>query len=275
MNRLWMLVVLFAGLAVYSLPVAQAAPASTMQQLTRESVIEQVVQRGTLRVGLDVFVPWAMKDKKGELIGMEVDVAKKVAQDMGVKVEFVPTTWSGIIPALMAGKFDMIIGGMTMTPERNLKVNFTHPYYYVGQGLLANRKMTESWKLDDFNKPSVTLAVRMGSTAAVAARARFPKATLRMFDDEPSALQEVRNGRAHGMISGQPLPTINADKYPDLLKAYPDQLTKEPICIAVRKGDVDTLNFLNNWIEATQDSGWMTEQYNYWFGATKWQSLVQ
>ena len=80
-----------------------------------ESAIEQIVQRGTIRIGMDVFVPWAMKDKKGELIGLEIDVAQQLAKDMGVKVEFVPTKWSGIIPSLIAGKFDVIIGGMTAT----------------------------------------------------------------------------------------------------------------------------------------------------------------
>ncbi len=58
-----------------------------------------MAKRGVLRVGMDAFVPWAMKDKKGELIGLEIDIARPGwAKDMGVKVEFVPTEWSGIIP---------------------------------------------------------------------------------------------------------------------------------------------------------------------------------
>ena len=245
------------------------------RQLRGESAIEQILQRGTLRVGLDVFVPWAMKDKKGELIGFEIDIARQLAKDMGVKVQFVPTKWSGIIPALIAGKFDLIIGGMTVTPQRNLKINFTAPYYYTGQGLLANRKMTQDWDLDDFNKPGVTLAARLGSTAALAAKERFPQATLRLFDDEPAALQEVRNGRVEAMVAGQPLPAHSAANAPELLVAYPDQLMREPISMGLRKGDVDTLNFLDNWIDVVQSKGWIAERYNYWFGTTKWQSLVQ
>lgn len=245
------------------------------QKLVAESAIEQIVQRGTLRVGMDVFVPWAMKDKKGDLIGLEIDVAKQLAKDMGIKVEFVPTKWSGIIPSLIAGKFDVIIGGMTVTAERNMKINFTNPYYHTGQGLLANRKMTEGMTVDDFNKPEVTLAARLGSTAALAAKERFPKATLRLFDDEPAAVQEVRNGRVHAMVAGQPLPAHSAASAPEVLKAYPDQLMKEPICMGVRKGDVDTLNFLNNWIEVVRSKGWIDERYSYWFGSTQWQSQVQ
>lgn len=245
------------------------------QKLVAESAIEQIMQRGTLRVGMDVFVPWAMKDKKGELIGFEIDIAKQLAKDMGVKIEFVPTKWSGIIPSLIAGKFDLIIGGMTVTAERNLKINFTNPYYYTGQGLLANRKMTEGMRLVDFNKPEITLAARLGSTAALAAKEQFPKATLRLFDDEPAAVQEVRNGRAHAMVAGQPLPAHSAAAHPELLIAYPDQLMQEPISMGLRKGDVDTLNFLNNWIATARSKGWIDERHRYWFETTQWQTLIQ
>lgn len=262
--------------ASLSLFFAAGAKAGEIQQkLAAESAVEQVMQRGVLRVGMDVFVPWAMKDKKGELVGFEIDVAKQLAKDMGVKVEFVATKWSGIIPSLIAGKFDLIIGGMTVTAERNLKVNFTNPYYFTGQGLLANRKMTEGLRLDDFNKPEITLAARLGSTAALAAKERFPKATIRLFDDEPAAVQEVRNGRAHAMVAGQPLPAHSAAANPELLTAYPDQLMQEPICMGLRKGDIDTLNFLNNWIATVRSRGWIDERHRYWFETTQWQTLVQ
>jgi polar amino acid transport system substrate-binding protein len=251
------------------------AAADIQQQLAAASTIEQIIKRGTIRVGMDIFVPWAMKDKKGELIGFEIDVAKQLAKDMGIKVEFLPTKWSGIIPSLMAGKFDVIIGGMTVTPERNMKINFTNPYYYASQGLLANRKMSEGFTIDDFNRPEVSIAARLGSTAAIAAKERFPKANLRLFDDEPAAVQEVKNGRVHAMVGGQPLPAHMAAESPETLASYPDQLMKEPMCFGIRKGDVDTLNFFNNWIEIVRSKGWIDERYNYWFGSTEWKPLVQ
>ncbi|MGR5488551.1 transporter substrate-binding domain-containing protein, partial [Vibrio alfacsensis] len=73
--------------------------------------LDKINERGTLRVGMSTFVPWAMRDKQGDLIGFEIDVAKRLAEDSGWKVEFVPTAWDGIIPALLAQKFDVIIGG--------------------------------------------------------------------------------------------------------------------------------------------------------------------
>jgi len=86
---------------------------------------------------MDTFLPWAMKDKNGELVGFEIDVARRLAADMGVKVEFVPTKWAGIIPALLTGKFDVVIGGMGIQTKRALKVNFSIPYDYSGMALVA------------------------------------------------------------------------------------------------------------------------------------------
>ena len=80
----------------------------------RDSVIEKVMQRGTLRVGFSSFVPWAMQDKEGKYIGFEIDVAQRLADDLGVKLQLVPTNWDGIIPALLSGKFDVIIGSMSI-----------------------------------------------------------------------------------------------------------------------------------------------------------------
>jgi polar amino acid transport system substrate-binding protein len=272
-------ITLIIGLIMISLLVMNAGmtvgAGEIQKKLTAESAIEQIARKGVIRVGMDVFVPWAMKDKNGELIGFEIDVAKKLAEDMGVKVEFIPTKWSGIIPALSTGKFDVIIGGMSVTPKRNLKINFTNPYYYSDQAVLANRKMANNFKITDFNAPDVTIAARLGSTAALAAKQHFPKAKLRLFDDEPAAVQEVLNGRVHAMVSSQPLPAHTALEYPDTLVSYNVSLMKEPICFGIRKGDPDTLNYFNNWIEIVRSKGWIQQRHAYWFLSLGWKDRVK
>ena len=262
--------------AVFVLCLAAVTSAGEIQQkLTAESAIEQIAKRGVIKVGMDVFVPWAMKDKKGELIGFEIDMAKKFAEDMGVKVEFVPTKWSGIIPALITGKFDVLIGGMTITTQRNLKINFTRPYYFTEQGLMAHKKKAAGFQVKDFNSPDVTIAARLGSTAAVAAKQRFPKAKLRLFDDEPAAVQELRNGNVHAMVSAQPLPSSTALEYPDTIMVYDEVMMLEAIGIGVRKGDHETLNLINNWIEINRNNGWIQSKYAYWFKSKDWKSLIE
>jgi polar amino acid transport system substrate-binding protein len=262
--------------SVFVLGLAASTSAGELQRkLVTESAIEQIAKRGVIKVGMDVFVPWAMKDKKGELIGFEIDIAKKVAKDMGVKIEFVPTKWSGIIPALITGKFDVLIGGMTITTQRNLKINFTRPYYYTEQGLMAHKKKAAGFKVADFNSPDVTIAARLGSTAAVAAKQRFPKAKLRLFDDEPAAVQELRNGNVHAMVSAQPLPSSTALEYPDTIMVYDEVMMLEAIGIGVRKGDHETLNLINNWIEINRNNGWIQGKYAYWFKSQDWKNLIE
>ena len=254
-----------------------AKAGNIQQQLTDESVIEQVLQRGVLRVGMSTFVPWAMKDKTGKLVGFEIDVAERIAEDMGVKIEFVPTKWAGIIPALLTGKFDIIIGGMGIVPKRNLKVNFSIPYDYTGMSIVANRKMAAGFdSLEDFNRPDVVLTVRLGATPAAAAKKFMPKAQLRQFDDESQAIQEVINGRAHAMVSSAPFPAFQAVKYPEkLFLPIKENFTREPIAFAVRKGDYDSINFFNGWITVVTAEGWIREKKHYWFETLDWESDVR
>ena len=247
------------------------------EQLTAESTIETVLKRGVLRVGMSTFVPWAMKDKTGKLIGFEIDVATRVAKDMGVKVEFVPTKWAGIIPALLTGKFDVIIGGMGILPKRNLKVNFTMPYDVTGMSIVAHKELAAGFdSLEDFNRPDVAISVRLGSTAVAAAKKFMPKARLRKFDDESQAYQELINGKAHAVVGSAPMPTFQALKYSEkLFLPLKGTFTKEPIGFALRKGDFDTLNFFNNWITVVKAEGWLKERKHYWFETRDWEGMVK
>jgi polar amino acid transport system substrate-binding protein len=244
--------------------------------LANSSAIEEIKKRGVLMTGLATFVPWAMRSTKGDLIGFEVDVATRLAQDMGVKVELVPTAWDGIIPALLAGKFDFIIGGMTITPQRMLTVNFTSPYSNTGVLLVANQKLAPNWsKLDDFNKADVTITGRRGGSATAAVARLLPKATVRLFDDDAQAILEVVNGRAQAMAGTTPRPIFESLDNPDTLYLpMKEPFVKQADAMAVRKGDPDALAFLNNWILLRQQDGWLAERFNYWFTNRDWRDQV-
>jgi polar amino acid transport system substrate-binding protein len=243
-----------------------------------DNLLDEIVQRGKLRVGMSTFVPWAMRDKKGDLIGFEIDVAKKVAADMGVQVEFVPTAWSGIVPALLAKKFDVIIGGLSITAQRNLTINFTIPYAHSGQQMAANKALAGGFKsLDDYNDPKVTIACRRGAIPCDYAQKRFPKATLRQFDDDAQAFQEVVNGNAYAMISSAPKPRFWSDAYPDkvFVANNGENLTHGDEAFGLRKGDVDSLNFFSNWILVNTSNGWLKERNDYWFkNQSAWKDMV-
>lgn len=259
------------------LAAGSASAADVRSQLVTESTIEKVLRRGVLRVGMSTFVPWAMKDKAGELIGFEIDVATRLAEDTGVKVEFVPTKWAGIIPALLTGKFDVIIGGMGILPKRNLKVNFTLPYDYSGMSIAAHRQKAAGFnRLEDFDRSGVVITARLGSTAELAARNYLPNAELRLFDDESQVIQEVLSGRVHALVASAPLPAFLTVENPDrLFLPLDDTFTKEPVGFAVRKGDVDTLNYFDNWIRVAASEGWLEERKHYWFGTKEWESRIK
>src|SRR5262245_22553413 len=111
--------------AVGAAGVASAQDAN----LAANSALEQIKKGGVLRVGIvPRLPPGAMRSKEGAIIGFVADVAVRLAQDMNVKLEHVPVTFDGLIPGLLASKFDLIISLMSMTPARNLTINFTTSY---------------------------------------------------------------------------------------------------------------------------------------------------
>ena len=260
------------GLAVATGAVAQSA----QQALSSESVIETIKKRGALKVGMSTFVPWAMRDTKGELVGFEIDVAKKVAADMDVDIEFVPTSWDGIIPALIAGKFDVIIGGMSIRPQRNLTINFTIPYAHSGMGIAANKAMTEGMKWpDDYDSADVAFSCRRGATSCNDVDRLFPKATVRKFDDDVQAFQEVLNGNAHAVLSSYPKPVEWESMNPDhIFLPTTDNLSQGDEAFGLRKGDPDALNFFSNWILVHTTNGWLEERHHYWFKTRDWVGQV-
>lgn len=241
-----------------------------------ESTLEKIQSRGVIKVGLGIFVPWAMKDKQGKLVGFEVDVARKIAADIGVEVEFIPTAWDGIIPALISKKFDVIISGMSITPKRNLIVNFSDAYAYSGLALFANKEKAAGLnKLNDYNNSNITIAARRGATPATLAKKLFPKAQILLFDEEAQVNQEVLNGNAHASIASEPQPSHMIFKYPEVLfRPIEEPLNKWSEGMAVRKGDPDFLNFLNSWISINQTSGWLQKRYDYWFKTLNWADSV-
>ncbi|SKA63577.1 transporter substrate-binding domain-containing protein [Desulfobaculum bizertense] len=277
MRKLHTLAIALFAAAFLLVSTAPAQAGKLGRQLTEESTLTTILKRGTLRVGMDTFVPWAMKDKTGKFIGFEIDVARRLAEDMGVDIEFVPTSWDGIIPALLAGKFDLLIGGMGIRADRAVKVNFSIPYYSTGMSIVANsKKIPGATKLEDFNKEDIVISARKGTTAAKAAKRFMPNAKLRLFNKEPQAVQELLNGRAHAFISMAPLPAQEAIKHKDkLYLPMTGNFTNEPNGIAMRKGDVDMLNFVNSWIRATKAEGWILDRQKYWFTTLDWQSQVQ
>jgi polar amino acid transport system substrate-binding protein len=269
------LALLIMVLALVGLLVTCAQAPEEESAVAKDNLIDRIVKRGVLKVGLDIFVPWSFKDKDGNMVGFEVDVATQLAEDMGVDVEFVPTEWSGIIPALLTGKFDVIIGGMGITTERALKVNYSIPYEYSGMDCVVSRALLPgATSLEDLNKEDVIIAVRMGGTPTNAAKKFTPKAQLHQFDSDEAVIQDVLNGNATAAFSSSPKPAYWAVDYADkVYRPLKGQLfTSEPCGFVVPKGDPDSVFFFNAWITDKQD--WLKDKSDYWYGTKDWEYLL-
>lgn len=254
-----------------------AAAAFVSPALAAGSVIDDIKQRGVLRSGLSTFVPWAMRDLSGKLIGYELDVAQRLAADLGVKHEAVPTAWDGIIPALLAGNFDMIIGGMTVTPARAESVDFTDAYSFSGVAMVASTKTAPGLtSVAAFNRPDFTLVARRGTNAVPVVQKLLPLATLRQFDDDAQALQELLNGNAMAWFTSTPKPAFAAVDHPGVLYLPVDKaIEPQRDAIAVRKGDPVALEVLNKWIAARKEDGFLKDRFHYWFEGRDWLKRVQ
>lgn len=242
-------------------------------ELAKKSTTEDILKRGELRVGFEAgYLPFEMANKKGDFIGFDIDMAKEMAKAMGVKFVPVNTAWDGIIPALVTKKFDIIMSGMTVTQERNLKINFADPYIIVGQTILLNKKhegVVTSYK--DLNDPKFVVTSKLGTTGEQAIKRLIPKATYKSFEVESEAALEVLTGKADATVYDLPFcATFMAQRGEGKLIFLDEPFTFEPLAWAIRKGDPDFLNWLNNFLRQVKNDGRYDQIYNKWIKSTEW-----
>jgi len=235
-------------------------------------VLDTILERGTIRVGVAEFVPWTLKNKDGELVGFEIDVANKVASDMGVAAEFQVYVWEDIIPALQKGEIDMIAGGMAITPARALQLNFSRPLAMSGVGLATHMKKTANFaSLKELDDQDIVIATVKDTFAANTATTMFPDAKIRIFADRPAAEEAILEGRAHAYLASLPEVQFLVLKN----SAVVDLPITEPLvanseALGVKKGEQQLLNFLNAWVTARKTDKWLSSTRDYWFSSLDW-----
>jgi polar amino acid transport system substrate-binding protein len=235
-------------------------------------VLDEILERGTIRVGVAEFAPWMMKTASGELIGFEVDLARKIAKDMGVRPEFKVYDWEDIIPALQQGDIDMIAGGMAITPARALKVEFSRPTAESGIGLATNTAMTKDIEtFSELNDSRIVIATVAKTHAVNVAEVLFDRANVKTYPSAELAEREVLEGRAHAYLAGMPHARFLALKHGDKIDLpIAEPLLAQSEAVAVRKGEQGFLNFLNAWVTARQTDKWLPTSRVYWFETMDW-----
>ncbi|MDD9301995.1 MAG: transporter substrate-binding domain-containing protein [Desulfobacter sp.] len=252
-----------------------AAPAFSADiNLAKTSTVESIVKSGQLRVGFESgYLPFEMTNTKGKYMGFDINLSKALAKAMGVKWVGINTAWDGIIPGLITDKYDVIIAGMTVTQERNLSINFSDPYIVVGQAILLNKKHEgKILSYKDLNDPKYIVCSKLGTTGEKAVKRMIPKATYKSFESEPEACMEVIQGNADATVYDLPLiEFFQAAHGEGKTIALNKPFTFEPLAMAVKKGDPDFLNYLNNFIRQYKNDGRWQKAYDKWIKSNDWQ----
>ena len=240
--------------------------------------LDEIQKRGTLRVGMEPgYMPFELTNQKGEIIGFDVDMAKRIAKAMDVKLELVSTAWDGIIPALLTGKFDILMSGMTLTQQRNMSINFAQPYIVIGQSILVNKKYegtVEDYK--DLNDPKYTVASKLGTTGEQAVKRLIPNAKYISYETEQEGVLEVINGKVDAFIYDMPYNAIAyAQRGGKKIFHLDEPFTFEPLAWAIKKGDPDFLNWLNNFMFQVKSDGTYEKIFKKWFEDDAWLKEIQ
>jgi polar amino acid transport system substrate-binding protein len=225
-----------------------------------------------LRVGVALSEPTVMHDAGGKLVGFSIDAARRLAEDMGVGVEFVETSWSSIIPELLNRETDLIMSGLWVTVPRALVINFTTPTAVEGIHVIASRAAAAKFKTPaDLDLPGTKLVVYAGTLQERLAARRFPKATLVKVSGDTDHLAPVLAGEADAALVPTFAPEVIVRAAPDRLALpFAKALSSASAAIGVRKGDYDFVNFLESWLAVQRDEGWLEERTSYWADPTNW-----
>jgi polar amino acid transport system substrate-binding protein len=239
--------------------------------------IATIKKNGKLRVGVAEIVPWAMHDKDGKLIGFSIDVARKLARDLGVEVEFHPVTFKYLISDLLADRYDIIISGFSIEPERAILVNFSDPYNTTDVTLAVNTKTAGQYRmLKDFNKSNFTIGALEGTTAEEMASKLLPEANLKTYDSDAELFNDIIKGKLDVAAADYPRPEIVAKLFPAAVTSPPTiKLATFPSAFAVRRGDHDFINYLNSWIASRTANQWLADRRTYWFNTLNWTKMLE
>ncbi len=210
------------------------------------SAINRAKQRGVLRVAMEPEFPPFEFMEGSTVKGFDVDLARILAAEIDIEVEFVMVAWDSIIPALESGKADLIISGMTATPLRAMRVNYSDPYFHTDTCLLLSKEKAADVKtIADLDKPGRTVMVKLGTTGETAARKRCPNAEIKPLKKEVDAANEVAMGRADAFLfDRRNIEDLHA-RFPDTTRMLLAPVSVEPYAIACPKGDPETVAWLN------------------------------
>ncbi|MEJ2193383.1 MAG: transporter substrate-binding domain-containing protein [Ignavibacteriaceae bacterium] len=235
--------------------------------------MNKILKSGELRVGASGSQPpFTMKSKDSQLMGYEVELAKLLTDAMNIKLKFVEKPFSELLPALEKGEIDVIMSGMTITPERNLKATFAGPYIVSGKSILAkSQRLSALDEMGEINRPTIRVAALDGSTSQRFVEKLAPKVKLVTTKDYETAVNLVMEDEVDIMVADYPICVLSILRHPDAkLATLETPLTIEPIGIALPPNAFQLHNLVENYLNGLQIGGVLQNLESKWFQDSSW-----
>ncbi len=243
-----------------------------VQQTKGQSTLKKIESSGTLRVGTSGDqIPFTFTGKDGKIMGYDITVARALAKDMNVQLKLVKMPFSDLIPALLAGKIDIILSGMTITTQRNMKVVFAGHYYETRKSILSLDPEIAHGTVSLLNKSSVSLAVLKGSTSEPYAKRKYPLAKIISVENYETGMKLLQDKKIAGIVADFETCDIMFIDYPKLkLYYYVLDNDNDRIAAAIAPGDYLFKNLISNFMTDYRNSSRGKAAKLYWFDSAEW-----
>jgi polar amino acid transport system substrate-binding protein len=255
------------SLFVLVLAVFVALPGFSQKRLSK------ITKSGVIKVGMTGNQPpFTMMAKDGSMMGFEVDLAELLAQSMNLELELVQMPFQELLPALETGKVDVVMSGMTITTERNLKVPFIGPYILSGKSILTkSTSLARAQEVEDLNQSDLRVTALTGSTSEKFVKTMLEDAAFIGAENYDIAVQNLLDDKANVMVADLPICLLTMLRHPEAeLATLNEPFTLEPIGIAVSPNDGLLLNYVENYFKALEMAGLLDGLESYWFEDGSW-----
>ena len=233
------------------------------------NLLNEIKTAGVIKVGLmGTYAPYNFLNENKEIDGFDADIAKEVAKRLGVKVEFAPQEFSGLIPSLQAGKIDAIISQVTITDERKQQIDFTQPYITNQFKIIVKDDNNSITKLEDFKGKNI--GVGLGTNDESYLRndvlPQVGNFEIKTYDDVITSLQDLNAGRIDATINNlyALIPIVDKNGYK--IKAVGDAIKSDQAGIAIRKNNPEFLAALDQALTDMKADGTYNTIFQKWFG---------
>ena len=218
--------------------------------------------------------PFSMKSKAGEAIGMDVEIAELLAQSLELKLNIVEMPFHELLPSLESGKIDLVISGMAITAERNLKFSFVGPYMISGKGIITKSAiLAKAGGSEDIDKEDLRVAAMKGTTSEKFTKSLLSHCKLVSVENYEEGIAILMDNKADLMIADYPICILAQIRYPNAgFVTTEEPLTIEPIGIALPANAPQLTNLIDNYLKSLALTGILDELEDFWFTNPKWVS---